>query len=707
MIISFMGWCLILVLTAFRHSYSEPTRVGPVSIELIAKQSSIRPGETIDVGLYFVPDKDWHVYWVNPGDAGMPPKLTWSLPEGFTAGDIKWPAPTRIDMYPLSSYGYIGDILYPVTMQTPETLSGGDSITMEVFAEWLVCKEKCLPGEANLSLTLPVVQTTQVPDSRWGDLFERTYAEIPKPLPDSWQLAATLSSSPITLDIDVGASRLSDPEFEFYPLEKGTIDHGAEQQTTGEDSLFRLGMVRSPYSLDDPVQLSGVLKVASPELEAAYLVEAPFDSGVDDTSPVSAASDSNLPLILLFAFIGGVILNLMPCVLPVLSIKVLNLVQHASDSRRANVSHGLVFTLGVLVSFWVVVGIMLLLKAGGQQLGWGFQLQSPAFVTVLAGFLFLFALNLFGVFELNVGSGTAGRIGHVSSSGRVSGFLSGVLATILATPCSAPFMGAALGFAMTQPVYVSLPVYTCLGLGMASPYLILTMFPALLRFVPKPGRWMESLKQFLGFLLAATVIWLGWILANQSGPNALIVLLLMLLLVSLAAWIYGRWGSLSSAVFTRWLSRAVATVLVAFGIVGGVVALDAVSYEPGRPAHQEQGGLDWRTFSTAEFDQLRRNGRPVFIDFTAAWCLSCQVNERVALSSEKVRNKFKDLNITALKADWTNRSEEITHALASYGRNSVPLYVLYGSEPSDDPIILPEILTPGIVLEALEKIDKS
>jgi thiol:disulfide interchange protein DsbD len=403
---------------------------------------------------------------------------------------------------------------------------------------------------------------------------------------------------------------------------------------------------------------------------------------------------------LLFAFLGGIILNLMPCVLPVLSLKIMGFVNQAQEEGRSPLAHGLVFTLGVLVSFWSLVGLLLGLQAGGQQLGWGFQLQSPVFLIVLSTFMFLFGLNMLGVFEIGT---SLTRVNTSRLTGGWGGsFFSGVLATVVATPCTAPFMGSALGFSLTQPPHISLLIFTFLGLGMAAPYLVLSASPALLRFVPKPGPWMETLKQVMGFLLLGTVVWLMWVLGVQAGTHAVTALAGALLLISIGAWVIGRWGSLSAAASRRTVAYLVAILLIAGGVATAVLGVRMGS--PSVSETARQGSIAWQPFSPEKLAELRAADKPVFIDFTAAWCLSCQVNEQVAFSSEEVQRKFSQLGIVPLKADWTSRDGAITRALAEHGRNSVPLYVLYGTG-DQPPIILPEILSPGIVLDALKQIE--
>lgn len=682
---------------------AEPLRVGPVEVELLAPRASVQPGVPFKAGLRILPDENWHVYWRNPGDAGLPPKLDWTLPEGFSAGDILWPAPSLILSGPLAAYGYYGEALYPVEITPPDNLSAGDSVIIRLKADWLVCKEACLPGTAELALTLPVAAAKANADEAVVALFAEAERFLPRPLPDDWSVQATLDKTNIYLDLLPGKDVQDESEIQFFPIEKGIIEHAAEQTWVETDGLFRLHLKRSPYSLEPPETLEGVLSIATESDTAYYDLAAGFGTSASQAG-VAASTGSGLGvgLALMFAFIGGLILNLMPCVLPVLSIKVLGLIGQAREGRRAAINHGLMFTLGVVATFWAIVGVMLFLQAGGEQLGWGFQLQSPTFVMVLAAFMFLFALSLFGVFEISLFGGAGG---NRKAGGLGGAFVSGITATLVATPCTAPFMGAALGYTLTQPAVTSLMIYTAVGFGMAFPYLLLSAFPALLKFVPKPGRWMETFKQAMGFLLAATVIWLAWLLSSLAGTTALVALLGVLLLVSIAGWVYGRWGTVLSSVPVRWSGRTIAMLLVIGALLAGHTGIKAFAAVPGDEVSSQDEGIAWQKYRSSYLEELLAQEKSVFIDFTADWCLSCQVNEKVAFSSNEVQARFKELGIVPLMADWTHRSEEIAGALARFGRNSVPLYVLYPAGRASDPILLPEILTPGIVLDALEDIE--
>ncbi|MBW8889824.1 MAG: thioredoxin family protein [Fibrobacteres bacterium] len=426
-------------------------------------------------------------------------------------------------------------------------------------------------------------------------------------------------------------------------------------------------------------------------------------------SAAAPAGFGRLLLALMGAFVGGLILNLMPCVLPVLSLKIFDFVKRAGESRWKVFSHGLVFTAGVLASFWALAGLLLILRSTGAGLGWGFQLQSPVFLMVLCVLFTFFALSLFGVFEIGA---TFTRLGSAQGhDGWWGSFLAGVTATVVATPCTAPYMGSALGFAFTQPAYFAMLVFTAIGLGMASPYLILSGFPRLMKFLPKPGAWMETLKQFMGFPLLGTAIWLAWVLGQQAGVDALIALLFVLLLSGLSAWILGKWTPIYHGMRTRILGMLAAAVVFVPAFAYVAAHLDeyrdskprTVSAVGGGPAMLDHG-IAWEPFSESRLSELISQGKPTLVDFTADWCLSCKVNERVALTKPEVSGKIKELGLTALKADWTLRDESISRALAKYGRNSIPLYVLYTGR-GDEHILLPEVITPAVVLDALGKVN--
>ena len=722
--------------------HGQAVRTDYMETELVVETTSIKPGQPFWAGLRMKMDEHWHTYWRNPADSGLPTKIHWTLPDGFQAGEINWPYPQKIELDILASYGYEGETLLLVEITPPADLERGGTVDVGAFASWLVCAEICLPGESGYQVTLPVSMDAPQADERWTDLFARTREQLPVPVP-GWHVEAAISDSTVAL-------HAAPPEWfsgnltsaEFYPYNADLIDYISPQKLEKTETGYLLTMRRSGFYTGRPEQVTGVLvspdgwrgpgseralavsAVYADVLPAAVAVIGPAGSG--ETAAGAATSISGLAAAavsgdlvsglwqaLLFALVGGMILNLMPCVLPVLSIKVLGFIHQAGDDPAKARRHGMVFTAGVLISFIALAAVLIALRAGGEQLGWGFQLQSPAFIVVLSVIIFMFGLSLFGVFE--IGTSLVGLGGRMDSGGGLGGsFLSGVLATVVATPCTAPFMGVALGYALTQSAVQSLAIFGFLGLGMALPYLTLSSVPALLRYVPKPGAWMESFKQFMGFLMMATVVWLLWVLNLQTDPNLVALVMVLLVLVGIGSWILGRWGGIAAGSRSRLTARAVSAAII-------IASMAAVLSQVPAPAKAERtaaangertamtpansAGLVWEPFSRQFVEDLRASGKTVFVDFTAAWCLSCQVNKRVALSDRRVVEQFEMLGVVPVQADWTSRDPEITQALAEFGRNSVPLYVLYTGGPDSEPEILPELLTPGLVLDALKKVE--
>ena len=674
-------------------------------LKLIPEVTSVQPGGSFWVAARLSMEEGWHIYWRNPGDTGLETEIVWDLPAGFTAGELHWPYPEKIIEEPLVVYGF-HDVIYLLTrIDVDKSVKPGSSVQIKAKANFLECAEVCIPGESADAISLPVKAEPPQPDIRWVEVFSEARSKLPLESKD-WQVSAQKDGNSLLI-------QFNPPQWFTFPFEKvaffpytmGIIDNIAQQEVKKKDGSYLL-RIKLAENAKIPAEIEGIVVNEEgwrgPGSEKAMEIKAIMGEAL-----APAASNGNqlgsIWLAILFSFLGGIILNLMPCVLPVLSIKIMGIINQAHDEHTQPWKHGLVFTMGVLVSFLALAGILLILKAGGAQLGWGFQLQEPFFLTFLAAFMFVFGLSMFGVFEIGTSFTTVeGKI-QPRSSGFVSSFVSGILATIVATPCTAPFMGSALGFALAQPAWVSLVVFTFLGLGMAFPFMLISSIPALLKYIPKPGRWMESLKQFMGFLLVATVIWLLWVLGIQSGANVVIIVLFDLLITAVAAWIYGRWGNLAMPPKTRRIAIALAVILV-LGSNGYVFSnIDKYAVTPQAAAvHSE--GLDWREFTQEQVDELVAAGQPVFIDFTAAWCLSCQVNDQVAFSSEEVQQKFKEKKVAAFKADWTSRDEKIAQALAKFGRHSVPLYVLYPGGQSNEPVLLPEIITPGIILQALELI---
>jgi len=661
-----------------------PVKAQHLTAELVSLSPSIAPGGTLQVGLVLTLEEHWHVYWINAGDSGEPPKITWTLPEGITAGPMLFPIPSRLPLGPLMDFGYEDEVAFPVQLTAASALKPGP-IHLDAKISWLVCREVCIPGKAHLGLNLNVVPGA-APAQPVGAVGE-ALSLIPKPLPADAKLTITGGKTDFVLNLVTGGRETT---AEFYPADQDQIANAAPQQIEPTANGVRLFVRRSEDLKTLPAQLHGLIKLSDNE---AYDITAPVTPG-----EVAAPSGSKVPgapatssvttlSAIGLAFVGGIILNLMPCVFPVLFLKGLALVQSSGEERSRLRSHGIVYTLGILVSFWIIVAVLLILRATGSQAGWGFQLQSPTFIAVLAAGLFFFALSLAGQFDLglsltSVGGGLAQKQGYTGS------FFTGVLATIVATPCTAPLMGAAIGFALAQPAGVTFAVFTALGLGLATPYLLLSFQPAWTRILPRPGAWMEILKQLTAVPLFGTAIWLAWVYGNlhsgnSQGVDHLTRLLWCFLALAIAGWALGKWPA-------SWKS-AVAALLIA------AVGLAIPLYQP------KDTSLVWAPYSQQSLDQARAAGHPVFIDFTAAWCLSCQVNERAVLKSADVQHEFSKNKVTLLKADWTQYDPEITKQLASVNRSGVPTYVIYPALKNSSADVLPELLTKDIVLTALKK----
>ncbi|QHS51559.1 protein-disulfide reductase DsbD [Edaphobacter sp. 12200R-103] len=658
-----------------------PVKAQHLTVEMVSLAPSIAPGGTLDAGLVITLEDKWHVYWINAGDSGEPPHIKWTLPTGITAGKMQFPIPSRLPLGPLMDFGYEDEVAFPVKLTAAKNLKPGP-VHLDARVDWLVCREVCIPGKAHLGLNLTVDPKATATPQLVGALGE-ALGRIPKPLDPGMKASVTGGKSEFVLDLITG-DKITDAE--FYPYDQQLIENAGEQTVEPLNNGVRLRVPRSTETPKLPKQLRGVVKLDD---ETAFDVSAPVVAGEVPRRPGSKAAlagAGNLTTVtaLGLAFIGGIILNLMPCVFPVLFLKGLALVQSSGEERGRLRKHGLVYALGILVSFWIIVAALLALRAGGSEAGWGFQLQSPVFVAVLALGIFFFALSLAGQFELglsltSVGGNLAQKQGYTGS------FFTGVLATIVATPCTAPLMGAAIGFALAQPPLITFAIFTALALGLATPYLVLSFQPAWTRLLPRPGAWMEILKQLTAIPLFATVIWLIWVyghLFGTDGVDRMAWLCVSLLLIAIAGWVLGRWPA-------RWAS-VIAAVLIGAASLG--VAL----------RHPKDTTLTWQPYSEQTLSQARSEGKPVFIDFTAAWCLSCQVNERLVLRSEEVQHELANNKVVLIRADWTKYDPAITRELASVGRSGVPTYVIYPIGKSV-PDVLPELLTKDIVLNALKK----
>lgn len=701
----------------------------PVQAHLITEDESIQPGRPFWVAVRMNIEEGWHSYWKNPGDAGMATMLDWTLPEGFTAGPIEWPYPQRFDSTSMIGFGYEEEVWFLTKIIPPKTLEKNTTVDIGVNIRWLVCSDTtCLPGLTASEAKLPVETTVPKPRQAFILDFFNARAQLPK---KQWSMQSHRHGGLIELHLDAPASGEAFTDVDFFPAHKKMIDHKVQailSHDPEKPGSYRVVLRDSEGSQSSQLQGVVVLRAGeeeNPSSEEALEVQVPIrgsqedELAMADVKPVVVDEEGNpepayvqqsefdggIGVALILAFVGGMILNLMPCVLPVISFKVLSFVNMAGQSRSLTLKHGLSFGAGVIMSFWTLAGVMLLLQAYGHSVGWGFQLQEPIFVAVLAALLLIFGLSMFGVFELGTSiTALASDAQGSGKSGLVGSFFSGVLATAVATPCTGPFLGTAIGFAVTLPPIWALSIFTSLGLGMASPYLLLAAFPKLLRFMPRAGNWMITFKEIMGFLMLLTVLWLVWVFGAQTNTLGITLLLAAFLCLSFGCWIYGKWGTPVKSKTTRLISMGLLLACFAFS---GYVILQSTSpwVLAFSPAQESKETALWQPFSEEKIAELQKKGTPVFVDFTAKWCLICQTNHLV-LSTPEVESKLNELGVVRMKADWTKNDKKITQALRKFGRNGVPLYVLYGANTKVSPQILPQVLTPEIVLQSLEKVDK-
>ncbi len=674
-----------------------PARVGAapahkVAVALIAEDSAIEPGAPFWVGIRQRIARGWHTYWLNPGDSGEPPTIDWTLPPGFTAEPIVWPRPERLRVGPAMSYGYTREVVLLTRITPPADVRPGTRVTLRAHVSWLVCEKTCIPEESDVALTLPVATGRPAPAPTAGAI-ETARRAVPAPSPWPARMQATPDTVTVTVEAPgLHADRIT--EAWLVPGRWGVIDHAAEQTLTVDERGLTLRMPRGPLPEATATDLDGVLVVRE-RLDRGDSVQAFAIRARADRPETAGTGGLTLATAVGLALLGGIILNLMPCVLPVLSIKAIALVTHAQTSTGAMRRHGLAYTAGVVVSFTALAGLLIVLRAAGAQIGWGFQLQSPLVIGALAYLLFTLGLSLSGVLTIGerwtgVGQRLAGRPGYAGS------FFTGALAAVAATPCTAPFMGVAVGYALTQPALPALAVFEAVGLGLALPFLLLSLVPAWRRLLPRPGGWMVRLKQALAFPLYASVAWLVWVVSRQAGADAVAMVLAGLLLIAFGAWLH----TVTRATRSRSGRRAASAVALA--CVAGAFALGPLmAPSPAPPASADPTGAQWEPFTPQRLAELRAQGTPVFVNFTAAWCVTCLVNEKVALHSPAVAEAFARHGVVCLKADWTNKSPEIAALLESFGRSGVPLYVVYG-RAAERPRVLPQILSERTIVEAVE-----
>lgn len=716
---------LILCLLSFGSAVYGQESGDPVKAELVSEVESIQPSSSFWVALHLKLDPHWHAYWKNPGDAGMPINIQWELPEGFTVSALEWPYPQRFAQDSLVGYGYEGDVYLLAKITTPDTIKDKE-VKINASARWVVCADSCVPGDAELALQLPVSESKKDLTKEKIDLFADARAKMPH---GEDLVSAERKNDLIEVVVRPSKQLAHVTKAYFCPEAKKMINHEEEALLTTQDpatnsytlalsdvksgekakALKGVIVFQSEDKIVDAVTIDvaisgntgkGDLSMIDPRLKAV-------DKVISATPPPSQEFEGGFFVALAFAFVGGMILNLMPCVLPVVSFKILSFVKMAGQSRSLTLKHGLMFSFGVILSFWVLAGALLTLQAYGRSVGWGFQLQEPLFVAILAAIIFIFGLSLFGVFEIGLKmTGWAGQAEHsgiVKPDTMLSSFFSGILATAVATPCTGPFLGSAVGFAVTLPAIYSMMIFTALGVGMAFPYLLLSAFPSLLRFMPKPGNWMVTFKELMGFLMLATVLWLVWVFGAQTNSTAMFLLLTGFLFLALGGWIYGKWGTPVKKLNTRIMSYV---FTFSCAIIATYSILTAVSPEVSAVDDQKTVAVadSWEPFSPERVADLQKRGIPVFVDFTAKWCLICQSNH-VILQMDPVHSKMRELGVVRMKADWTRNDPIITEALKKHGRNGVPLYLLYGTDPSQPPKILPQVLTPDLVVDELNAIE--
>ncbi|HXP65954.1 MAG TPA: thioredoxin family protein [Steroidobacteraceae bacterium] len=684
-----------------------------VKARLVSEVSSVGPGQTFWVALELDIRDGWHTYWRNPGDSGEPTKLAWVLPPGFSAGDIVWTTPHRFEIAPLVNYGYAKHAVHLVQLTAPKDLKAGTPAALTAKASWLVCSDVCIPEDANLTLSLPASAQAGGIDPAAAALFSAARSELPSAQPAPTTARIEGDKLVIRLGPEWGPTLSQIISLAFFPYDEGGIEYGTPQTLSRAKDSVDLSM-KIGYQPPKAGAIRGVL--VATEQNGTQTDSVPIEvaaefsgAGADQVkaaprfAPATKTAqepEHSLATLLVFALLGGLILNLMPCVFPVLSIKALNVMEQAKKDPAAVRVKGLVFAAGVIVSMLCLAGVLLALRAGGEQLGWGFQLQSPLFVTLLVYLLLAVGLNLSGVFE--VGGGLAG-VGDdlTQGDGYGASFFTGVLATLVATPCSAPFMAPAVGAALTQAPVNALAIFTALGVGISLPFVLLSFAPWMRRVLPKPGAWMDTLKQIFAFPVYATAAWLLWVVAQETSPFGLGAALAGSILIALAAWSFQKARSTAGGGRITVIATAVISLLLA--IVLPVRFADVASAaQGGSPQAKAHAGNDeWQPYSEAKVAELRAAGRPLLVNFTASWCLTCMVNERSAFADAAVQEIFRDKKVTLMKGDWTNRDPAITKALAAFGRAGVPLYVVYNPRPgAAEPVVLPQLLTAGIVQSA-------
>lgn len=750
--------CLLLALASGARAQEEQS----VSAKLVADVSTVEAGKTFRLGVLYTIDPDWHIYWLNPGDAGLPTEITFKLPQGFSAGPLQWPAPERSSIEGIVGYGYPHEVLLFATVTAPASLPAGP-IELGADTKWLACRQECFPGEAQgLKLTL---QPAPAKPSADKALFDKYQALVPKAGSQELSLKydgpasvapgatvnATLTLTPAAgLKFDEAQVKDDETSLDLFPIWPAGWDdvktNASQPQLTAAGAVFTLTF--KTKALTEPIRIvaraplaGGKTAVAEFEIPLKTAGDAPeaatpAPSPVATPAPAATATpvetagktpaagqpvfsfltqkrETHMPFftLLLYAFLGGLILNVMPCVLPVLSLKVMSFVKQAGEEPGRIWRLGLMFAVGVIASFVSLATVVILLKQAGQTVGWGFQMQEPRFVIVMTAIVVALGLSLLGVYEIGLPGSAAGSMDKASrKEGYLGALFNGVLVTALATPCTAPMLGAALGFAFSQPPSVILLFFIAIGLGLAFPYVLLAANPKLIKWMPKPGAWMNTFKQFMGFLMLATAVWLLYILGNEVGADGVVVTLAFMLLIGMACWLFGIGFDYSSSANKRRACMLGAIVLVAGGYwflpERYLHAFSAVSDRAATQTATTTGKIQWEPFSIERVEKLVADKRLVFVDFTADWCTTCKVNEAGVLSTEAVRSAFEKYHVAAVRGDWTRRDKTISSVLGYFGQGGVPLYIIFPADRPNDYILLSQILTIGQVEDALAKAAK-
>jgi thiol:disulfide interchange protein DsbD len=756
-IVKFWLWGLVLVSPSAWALSGTSVATDNVKARLVSELSALSPGQTAWVALQLDIRDGWHTYWRNPGDSGQATKLTWALPPGFKAGDIVWTTPHRFEVPPLVNYGYAKQALHLVPITVPADLKVGAPVTLSAKASWLVCSDVCIPEDVALQLKIPTSAAPGRVDPTDAGLFTTARAELPSAAPAPTSARLQGDQLILSLGKEWGATLSQVKALAFFPYDDGGIEYAAPQVLSRNSGTLQLSMkvgyqppktgpIRGVLMATEqsggeatsvPIEIAADFSGAAAGVAAGAPASGLGSVGARDAAATAAAAagsvasgsatvnsqlpgaatgpgepEHSLPMLMLLAMMGGLILNLMPCVFPVLSIKAIHVVEQAKKHPAAVRAKGLVFGAGVVSSMLCLAAALLALRAGGEEIGWGFQLQSPLFVTLMVYLLLAVGLNLSGVFE--VGGGLAGvGDGLTQGDSYHASFFTGVLTTLVATPCTAPFMAAAVGAALTQSALNALCIFAALGLGLALPFILLSFAPWMRRVLPKPGAWMDTLKQIFAFPIYASAAWLLWVLSHETSTFGLGAALAGVVLVGLAAWAYQKsnvssGGGRVSGLMTAGLALVIAIVLpvrfadeaaAAPGASGA--ARSAASASDSTAAGASVSGDAWQPYDATRLAALSAAGRPLLVNFTASWCLTCLVNERNAFNDSAVQAIFREKQVTLMKGDWTNRDPAITHALAAFHRAGVPLYLVYnGGGASSEPKVLPQILTASVVQSA-------